>query len=189
MELNDELQLIDQAKIDLRAFDQLYNMYYNKIFAFVFNRLASREAAEDITSLTFLAAIENLHKFDTTKKLRLSAWLYKIASNKIIDFFRKKKMTPLDNYEAMIGEDDQSLMHNVEIDEYKVEVASILSTLHPRYQAVITMKFFTEMTNEEIAAALEISPANTAVILHRALKSFKSSYEKIDPEGEIYQLS
>ena len=189
MELKEELKLIDQAKNDIHAFNKLYERYFGKIFAFCLNRLGNRELAEDVTSQTFLITLEKIHDIDTAKGYRLSAWLYKVANNKIVDIFRKHGRGKFLNLTEYEGEDTPELSKSVEISEMQKKIALVLSRLKPQFQEVLTLKFYSELENEEIANVMNINKGNVAVTLHRAIKAFKDEYEKLFPESEIISLN
>lgn len=188
MTLEKELKLINEAKEDIDAFNKLYNHYFPKILAYCINRLSNKENAEDITSKVFLATIENIDKFDTSKGLRLSAWLYRVANNKIIDFFRKNKnkmLVGIDNYD-----DGEEIDYNKDIalTEKQQQIQYILSIIKPKYREIISLRFHAQLDNEEIAQVLKIKKTHVAVILFRAIKAFKKEYLKKYPISEIFDF-
>ena len=73
-------------------FIALYDKYIDKIYRFLLYRIQHAETAEDLTSQTFLKALDNIHAFDASKGT-FQAWLYKIAYNSLIDHYRKHKPT------------------------------------------------------------------------------------------------
>ena len=85
----EERALIERAKSQSDAFEELYTRYYGKIFSFAYRRLHSRELAEDITADVFMKALDALPRF-TWQGVSVSAWLYRIANNRITDHFRRK---------------------------------------------------------------------------------------------------
>src|SRR4029078_11095457 len=86
--VEEERELVEQAKNDPAAFEELYSRYYGRIFAFSYRRVQARELAEDITSDVFMRALGGLQKF-TWQGVSFSAWLYRIANNRITDQFRR----------------------------------------------------------------------------------------------------
>lgn len=186
MELDKELELIERAKEDLAAFDELYELYFGKIYGFCLNRLSNKELAEDITSQVFVAAVENIHKIDTSKRLRFGAWLFKVANNRMIDYFRKNKL-PNNAFDDYQGEDNDDVLDDMVFNEKQQKIAIVLKELKPKYQQVITLRFFTELSNPEIAEVMGTKTSNVAVILHRALKKFKKIFEKKYPTSEIFE--
>jgi RNA polymerase sigma-70 factor, ECF subfamily len=88
MDLDEERELVRQAQKDPDAFAELYDVYYPKIFGYVLRRSANLEAAQDITSETFLKALRKLWQFQW-RSISFSFWLYKIATNEVNQYFRK----------------------------------------------------------------------------------------------------
>ena len=182
MDIEQEQQLLRKAKKSLEAFGELYNFYLPKIYAYVFNRLGDRHAAEDITSITFVKAIDNIKKYEDRGQ-RFGAWLYKIAHNLIIDFFKEHSTFKIYNYDEAIksvddffAEEDSRL---IEKEENKRMVLEVMRLLPRTYQQILSLKFFAELENEEIAEILNCSKSTLAVKLHRSLSSFKQKFNKI----------
>jgi RNA polymerase sigma factor (sigma-70 family) len=185
MTLVDELKLVAEAKENLAAFDQLYQYYLPKIFSFVYARVLNKAVTEDITSQVFLQAVEKIKTFNSRSDASLGSWLYKIASNKVIDYYRKHKHDDLSVVENLINEQD-----NPEVDVEKLfraqRINKVLQVIKPRYQEIIALKFYSELDHDEIAVVLNMNKANVALLLHRALKSFQEKYLKSFPESEIF---
>ena len=95
VDLEQEKQLVEKAKESLQAFDSLYEHYLPKIYAYVLNRVANKEAAEDITSKTFIKAMTKIQNFEY-RGYTFGAWLYKIAHNNLVDYYRKNKGVSVD---------------------------------------------------------------------------------------------
>ena len=75
--------LVEQAKHDIRAFDRLYDKYVQSIYRYLFSRVGNQAVAEDLTSITFLAAIEQFPKY--RHRGYFGAWLFAIARRKVAD--------------------------------------------------------------------------------------------------------
>src|SRR6266498_4974885 len=93
MDLEEEKRLIEAARNDPLAFGQLYDAYYPKISYYLLHRLPRADVAQDITSEVFFKAMTRLHTFSWRDSATFSAWLYKIASNEIKMYYRKKERT------------------------------------------------------------------------------------------------
>ena len=97
----DEKKIIkDCKKGDLEKFSGLYDVYIGKIYRFIFYKTSHKETAEDLTSKTFMKALKSVDRFDTEKGT-FQAWLFRIARNTVIDFYRTKK--DLKNIEDVWG--------------------------------------------------------------------------------------
>lgn len=185
MEISTELQLIEQAKQDIHAFKELYDYYFPKIFAYCYNRIGNREDTEDIACEVFVAAVEQIQKFDTSKKKRFGSWAYQVAHNKIVDYYKKSKKEATVELEENKETDSHDLDKEVQTQEIQTRIKLVLSKLKPRYQLIISLKFYEELEPTEIADIMEIKPSRVALIQHRALKSFKNKWSKFYPKSEI----
>jgi RNA polymerase sigma-70 factor (ECF subfamily) len=191
MTLFEELNLVEQAKSDLQAFNQIYEYYFGRIYAYCINRLNDQNTAQDITSQVFLSAVENIYKFNTKKNVRFGSWLYKVANSKIIDHYRKnKKAAHIDLNEVEIEDKDSINPHQELVKIYnQKKISSVLSNLKPRYQEVIALRFYSELEIEEIAGVLDMKPRQVSVLIHRALDSFRKKFLKKFPKSEIFDLN
>ena len=87
----DEKKIIkDCKKGDLEKFSGLYDVYIGKIYRFIFYKTSHKETAEDLTSETFTKALKSIEGFSANKGT-FQAWLFRIARNTVIDFYRTKK--------------------------------------------------------------------------------------------------
>ena len=185
--MQDDYTLIEQSKTDIKAFESLYDRYFTKIYAYIRSRVSTKEEAEDITSEIFLSAIKYIANFNP-KKGSFSSWLYKSAHNKIIDLYRRKGRNhqTLDEFNSPTLADDNFEKAEIEVD--RLQVNEVLMKIHPDYQLVLTLRYFSELSNPEIADVLNCKPANVAVIMNRALARFKKEYSKKYPKSEIFEL-
>ena len=105
METNDRLnqpfeELIEKAsRMDEEAFTRVYQEYTAPIFHFFFLRLRDRTLAEDLAQIVFLKAWENIRQLQEVEKIL--AWLFKIARNTLIDYWRKKKEINVPDFSAL----------------------------------------------------------------------------------------
>lgn len=159
---------------DAESYGQLYDIYVDRIFRFVFFKVSTQEIAEDITSEVFLKTWEYINK--TNRKIgNLNALLYRVARNAVIDHYRVKSKdfvgTDEDHMERI--KDDRDLEAEVSV---KLEIKSIekhLEKLKDDHREVIILKYIEEFSITEIAEILDKSKGNVRVILHRALSALK----------------
>lgn len=182
MDRQREKFLIAQAKKNIEAFEELYDWYLPRIFGYILNRVGHREEAEDLTSQTFAKVLANLPRYEE-RGISFGAWVYRIATNTIIDRSRKKKeyiMDPDIIRECVSGEkitspeEDMMLMQNSEA------LRSCLSHLKAEHQSVLALKFFEELDNGEIAEIIGCRPGTVAVKVHRALKALKKEVDRLN---------
>ncbi len=175
-----EQKLVEQARESQEAFSQLYNQYFNRIYGFIYKRVSHSETAEDILSDTFMKAYKNLDKYEY-QGVSFGAWLYRIASNLIIDHYRKeKKYSQVDIDEMPEIEDSNKTDDPMKQKETKREADLILEKLPEKEKKVLELKFYAELTNIEIADTLGISQTNVGVIIFRALKKCQSNTNLIE---------
>ena len=132
--LDDEEAIIEAAKCDIAYFKILYDQYYERIFSFIYRKLASEYRAADITSQTFLKAMNSLDSYEY-RGVSFGAWLYRIANNEVNQFYRQVKRN-----QTMYLEED-SVIEFLNTDEHEDKTA-VLSQLK---------KFLDQLSDEEIA--------------------------------------
>lgn len=173
----EEYMLAEKAKTDDQAFAILYERYFPKIYAYIFRRLGNRDATEDIVSVTFEKVFLHLDKFKPNSGT-FQAWVYRIATNSVIDHVRKEKHTvavdPQDLPEEIHPLTDG--VHEMIKTEDREAVQRAIKKLPERYQTVLNLKYFSQLTNIEVSEVLGISPNNAGVLLSRALKQFHVYY-------------
>lgn len=186
MDKSEELEIVNQAKENIQAFKRIYDYYFPKIFAYCYNRISNTDICKDLVSEVFLDAVEAIKNFDTSKSHRFGSWLYRVAYNKIVDHYKSQKRqvdNSIEDYKNLQNNDDLDIA--VKNDEMRIKINLILTKLKLRYQLIITLRYFEELETEEIAEIMQISHAQVALIQHRALKSFRSTWEKNFPKSEI----
>jgi RNA polymerase sigma-70 factor (ECF subfamily) len=190
MEREREQLLVLKAKENIVAFDELYDYLLPKIFGYIMNRVGHRQEAEDLTSQTFAKVMASINRYED-RGVSFSAWVYRIATNVIIDNSRKKKefaMDPEIIKERVAGTRTASPEETVCLLEAGEELRHCLDKLKDDYQNVLTLKFFEELDNREIAEILDCRPSAVAVKVHRALKALKIEFDdfKSKQQDELY---
>lgn len=167
-----ERQLIKKAQENVAAFEELYKYYLPKIYGFLLNRTRQKELAEDLTSEVFAKALAGLAKYDD-RGIAFSAWLFRIARNTLIDHSRKKKeiiTDTIESYEPAPDHSSHGVATDLEMDEKKMLIRKTIVNLPEKYQTVLSLKFFEEMSNDEIAEIVGCGKGAVAVRIHRALR-------------------
>lgn len=135
---------------------------------------------EDVVEDSLISAYENLNGFDTSKKF--SSWIYRIAHNKAIDYFKKKriKSEEIDSRDEILETRNEKLIEELEIEkEEKKVVARAIENLELKYREVVLLYYFEEKSYEEISDILHIPVSNVGVLLFRAKIMLKKILEKI----------
>lgn len=187
----DERDLVERARTDADAFAELYRRYLPRVHAYVWRRTGSREAAEDLTSQVFEAALRGLPRF-RWRPGGLAPWLFRIAANEVVAHYRREgrtgsdrgqwamaTMTELvadDGFTDLVGDDDTA------------RVRRALAGLSPRYQRAIDLRYLAGLDHEEAARAMGLAKPAFAVVLSRALKALRRAIDAAadaDSAGEI----
>lgn len=160
------------------AFSKLYELYFDKIYRFAYFRVSHKEIAEDITEEVFIRAFTSLSSLD--KASSFESWLYQIARNRIIDYYRsKKQLLPLDDLENTLQYETNTIDSvNLQFDQ-KIFLKA-LRDIPEEQQTIIRMKFYEDLTNTEIAEITGKTEGSIRVIQHRALVKLKEIIEALD---------
>ena len=171
----DEARLIAQARSDPDAFIRLYRRYYGAIFRYCMHRLFARDAAEDATSQIFLKAIEHFGRFKGDAA-QFRRWLYRIATNVVNEHLRTaarrerllSRACRRRNIRIVGGQSTAALP-----DCKTAVLREAILSLRPKYQTIITLRFFENMKLTEIAELLASSPGTVRSQLARALAELR----------------
>ncbi|MEJ2005646.1 MAG: sigma-70 family RNA polymerase sigma factor [Cyclobacteriaceae bacterium] len=174
-EIKDEHAIVEQAKRDPQAFGRLYDKYFEGIFGFVFRRTDDESLASDLTSQTFLKALQNLKRYEF-RGLPFSAWLYRIAANEVNKHYNRKKRNPIFSLE------EERIMELLEENEHRFtqeqieKLVTILNDLPTQTMEVIEMRFFEGRNFREIAYILNIGESGAKMRLYRALDKIREDF-------------
>ena len=170
---------------DSRAIETLYTMYFDRLYAFVFQSVNHDHAAtEDIIQEIFVSAIRSAKGFKG--RSRLYTWLAGIAHHKIYDYFRlqKKELTRsrdlLNNApveQQPLANNGHSAQGNIESAELRLVLEKALLDMPLDYREVLLFKYIDEMTVLEISQAMDRSPKAVDGLLTRARKLLKRNIE------------
>ncbi len=170
--MTDEVVLIQKAKeFDSDAWTEIYHRYYRRIYHYLCRHLGDRSLAEDMAASVFLGATEKIGSF-IYRGVPLSAWLYRIAHNMVIDHYRKAKATMLPLSEDLAGETDET----AEAGERRLEMKTLslaMNELTDDQRQVIILKFLDGMSNAEIAQIVNKPEGAVKSLQHRALASLR----------------
>lgn len=157
----DEISLIRAAHQNPERFGEIYQLYVEKVFRYLYSRVGSVEEAEDVTAQTFLAAFEAFDHF--REEGHFSSWLFRIARNKSIDHFRKARRAPIhqDMDELQDGVDPLATRR---LSEQTELLAKLIQALPDKEKELLRLRFLGEMSYSEIAH-----------LLHRSVQAVKKN--------------
>ncbi len=174
-----DFRLIDSAVggQDQQAYADLMQRYKKPVYHMILKMVRNVDDAEDLTIEAFAKAFKNLHKFK--KDFTFSTWLFRIATNNTIDFIRKKRLDTMsldtsfkdDNGDSVtIDVADRNLNPQEEaIKSQKIELVRLFVTKLPaKYQRLVKLRYFDELSYDEIAKELEAPLGTVKAQLHRA---------------------
>lgn len=163
-----------------KTFNDCLAAYYDMIIRYVYKQVTSIEDAKDLTQEIFMKVHKNFHKYDS-KKASMKTWLFTITNNHVINFYKRKHnnvpfykeydFTKLasdeDILEAFIQEDDiayiKSLMHHV---------------LNKKHAKVMHLFFFGELSKDDIADIVKLSPKTVHNIIALSINKLKAKLEE-----------
>jgi RNA polymerase sigma factor (sigma-70 family) len=162
---------------DQKAYAELMSRYKDSIYFMLLKMVNNRDDAEDLTIEAFGKAFKNIHQY--TPDFAFSTWLFKIATNNCIDFIRKKRKNTFSidkNFDGGNGEDMtiDIKSDNLDPEENLVKkqkallMREIVEKLKPRYRTLVELRYFNELSYEEIAAQLQLPLGTVKAQLFRA---------------------
>ena len=172
MQLEDE-QLVQRARQMPAQFALLYDRHVTSVYRYLLARMGNIQDAEDLTSQTFLEALENLGRYRGTGDFR--AWLFRIARNKSIDHYRKHRrdVSLMEDAEFV---DDNTITPDAAADQ-AMEFASVvrqLRNLSPDRAEVLSLRLFAELEIKEIAVTLNKPETAVRMLLHRGIRDLQN---------------
>jgi RNA polymerase sigma factor (sigma-70 family) len=175
----EDFRLIDMAVGgDDKAYAKLLQRYKRPVYHVILKMVRNVDDAEDLMMESFSKAFRSLHKFK--KDFTFSTWLFRIATNNTIDFIRKKKLNTLSIENTYTDDDGASVSIDIEdkgnldpqeetIRMQKEEIMQVfVNMLPPKYQKLVRLRYFHELSYEEIAAEIEAPLGTVKAQLHRA---------------------
>ncbi|OGZ69202.1 MAG: hypothetical protein A3D35_03285 [Candidatus Staskawiczbacteria bacterium RIFCSPHIGHO2_02_FULL_34_9] len=154
-------------------FGQIYDQYIEKIYRFVYLKVNSQEVAEDITSKVFLNGWQSYSKNPSVQNM--NAFLYRIARNSVIDYYRESDRTKLVSLESVaeFADAGTSVHDRAALSSDLEEVKFAIGKLKKDHQDVIILHYLEDMSIQEISEVLDKSLVSVRVTLHRGLKALK----------------
>ena len=174
-----DLKLINRAleNGDPAAYNELMKLYRDPIYFMLYEKVGDQELAKDLTIESLGKAFKKLHLY--TPSYAFSTWLYTVARNHCIDYLRKNKLPTISIDKMMIDEDGKrntfdliSKDLNPEmVMEKKQRIAilrQIVDQLKPKYRDLVKLRYFKELSYEEIATTLDVPLGTVKAQLHRS---------------------
>ena len=178
--------LVERAqKGDEKAFAELLAIYKDSIYFTIFKMVKSKIDAEDLTIEAFGKAFRNIDQY--SPEYAFSTWLFRIASNNCIDFLRRQKTRQIDIVSTSASDDDNSLgdvfskeatmalkydapdpEESIILQQKHAMLRDVVANLKPRYRELVEMRYFKELSYEEISEKLGFPLGTVKAQLFRA---------------------
>ena len=187
MTTEEEKELINKAQKDPEAFGIIFDNYYTPIFNYCLRRVSHKTSAEDLTSEIFFKALNALPKF-RWQNVPFSAWLYRIASNEVISFYRKNSQTvsSLEDMQEKFGFDlageGNSATNLLEGELTKEQqdqfllVKQCLERLPEHYKEVLSLRYFEKLSIIEVAQILDKPEGTIKSLLSRGADLLREQF-------------
>jgi RNA polymerase sigma-70 factor, ECF subfamily len=180
---------------DPELLDQLIDLYQHRLLRYLLFLTGKREVAEDLFQETWMRVL--LRGAQYNGKARFDTWLFTIARNLVIDLSRKRTMASLD--EMSEGREDDrpfeiamegpSPLDQFQSREDSAEVAEVLLKLEPNYREVLVLRFYEELSLEEIAGLTKAPLSTVKSRLYRGLAALKPEVEQIRTSRRLAEAS
>jgi len=174
-----EAQLIERAKLDPKAFSDLYERYVDRIYAYVYYRTGDPRDAEDLTARVFYRALAHMPEFNQTGA-PFVAWLYRIAHNLVANWHRDKTRHPELSLDAWQPAPQHEGAPHAQAERAETErnLLDAIRALPWERQQLLLLKFVDGLSNLEIGNILGRSEGAIKSLYHRTLLSLREELEK-----------
>lgn len=166
---------------DAEAFGRIYDLYVDRVYAFVRARVGHPHDAEDITETVFLKAFTAITSYDR-RGLPFGAWLFRIARNAAVDHLRRAGRMPEPVEDVELHTEPSPVMVDelvaARVDAQKVR--ALVERLTEDQAAVVVCRFFWDMDIRQTAQALDRTPGAVKALQHRAMSALAAMLEESD---------
>lgn len=166
---------------DKKAANELVSAFYKEIYAFVYRQTGDMQLSMDLTQEIFISMLRSIEAYNP-KKASFKTWLYRIASNKVVDYFRSSDyryyylITDIEECEFFPA-DSGNLEAETENRILAEKIMRCLSMYEFEIQQIMRLKFFSEKTFREIGEILSLSENTVKTKYYKALKNLRKDVE------------
>jgi RNA polymerase sigma-70 factor (ECF subfamily) len=172
-----EADFVLSVRQDPARFGEIYELYVQRVYRYLYSRVGNTQEAEDLTAQTFLAALESLDRF--REDGCFAAWLFGIARNKVVNHYRHRENT------TPLGEDDRSpdaedTLAGVIRSERAKALSVLIRTLPEGERELLRLRYLAEMSFRDIARALKKNEDAVKKSLYRLLERVQRQLEVLN---------
>lgn len=188
-----DAELVERAQGgDVAAVGELYDLYHQDFFRFAWSRLGHRQAAEDLTGELFTRMVKNLGSY-RTRDVPFRAWLYRIARNLVVDYYRKHgryeqvSLSQAEDATQMLSEDGRSPYPESAVEKQMTldQVRKALESIDETQREVLVLRFLVGLSLKETADTLQKSISAVKSLQYRGLAALRiATSEVLSPESE-----
>ena len=160
-----------QDEITLENFGEIYDKYAKRIYNFIYYKTHHKETTEDLTSQTFMKALNKFSEFNGAKG-SFSSWIYTIARNNVIDFYRTKKVN-VNVDDVWDLSDKVDIERDIDVSHNLSKIRKYLKRLKPDQREVIILRIWEDMSYREIAEIMGKTENNCKVLFSRTIKKLR----------------
>ena len=184
---DEEKGLIKQAQNgDSASFGKLYDRYAERIYRFIFLKTGHKSDAEDLLHEVFLSGWRTVHTYELRGGIPFTSWLYRIAGNRVIDWYRAQKhgvsldeMTESNTLPVELASTSHTALLDALDRGFEIEtVMKGIRGLGDVEQTVVLMRFVEDLSPEEVGHAIQKTAGAVRLIQHRALAKLKKNIER-----------
>lgn len=164
-----------REKSDKESANKLIKLYYKNIYVYVYKQVSCEELSKDLTQEIFISMLRSIRNFDSSKS-SFKTWLYKISSNKIIDYYRSreyKNTTKITDIEDFEFKDSINIEKEIIQKEKLNEILKVVNSFESNIQQIFRLKIFGEMTFKEISELVSLSESTVKTKYYSSLKKLK----------------
>ncbi len=172
----DERLLIEAAQQDPARFGELYELHFERVYAYVVRRVANRTEAEDVTAEAFHQALANLERFEW-RGIPFVAWLFRIAANLISDRWQRSGREIADDEKIELA---QASPAEIEEVERRATLFRLVDTLPAEQRRVVVLRFVEEKSIKEVAREVGKTEGAVKQLQFRALTNLRARLEGAD---------
>jgi RNA polymerase sigma-70 factor (ECF subfamily) len=177
---NNVRELVERGKRgDRDALEELCLLHFDRIYSYLHMSVGNRHDAEDLTTQTFLKMLESIGRFEW-KSVPFSAWLFRIAHNLAMDFFRAgRRVQPEEEVPEPPGSEEASAEYHAFHSIGRASMLDLIAQLSPEQRQVLTLKFVFNFANAEVAGILGKTEGAVKSLQHRALDSLQKHVTRV----------
>lgn len=163
----------------MTEFEDIYNDYFRDVYLYIKTLSNDEQVAEDITSETFIKAIQSIDSFNGTCDIRV--WLCQIAKNSYFSYLRKNnKLILVDQIQEK--EDTFDIEQTIQSKETSMKIHQVIHALDEPYKEVFSLRTFGELSFKQIGLLFQKNENWACVTYHRARKKIKEKWSVINED-------